>query len=517
MSDQLTELLNSLNTQAQQSKVQTTSSVETTDKGAGIYEDVSKQILTSIPAASAAAASIEAARAIEQSNAHAILESLGARGAGEMLSGMSELAKNSYARSQEALTEVYRKKSINFFENPIDWIAAKFTIGRDVANYEYNAHSHNNAVQAMQETVQLADITFKMGQATAAVHSATTVQAAADKATTELNTLQAQIAEKGLQLNITGYKQMLEQTDRQGKIELEKYNAWWKDENLNRMMAREDRLEAKELKEDAETAATINIARTYWGKSSITPIQIKTLTKLGGEARDELLEDYRTGLSLQSSGIVSINPGKAAYRLVISGAKLDENRLPLADLMVSSLERSKLLVPNPKDKNEVLGAAGKLILQETDKQRVNIKVADKSNIFSLPSLPSLVKVQEVNTLTTYDLLIKPALDAGMQDVNPEMLLSVGEKLIVDGKAKIETVAHDLAVLVRTGIRMNNATRRYMEVGIKPQTDYNTTVKPFPGMLRGSKINFADESDITKLLLQGLAIRKFHELNKVVPE
>lgn len=103
----------------------------------------------------------EKARQEQQMNALAIQLGGDPTKTGSFILQAAQQTQQGMALVNDAENRIHAKQSVGFFDNPLQWVANKMTIGKDIEDYRHGAEMVNSADDLAQQMARIQDIGFK--------------------------------------------------------------------------------------------------------------------------------------------------------------------------------------------------------------------------------------------------------------------------------------------------------------------------------------------------------------------
>jgi hypothetical protein len=451
------------------------------------------------------------------------------------------------AESIQAADRVKQKQSVGLMDNPIEYIMNQITIGDDI-NYANAAQEKVTAIStAMAGINQATQSTAATQNAIKETVTAATIKAAADNVKLKADAEAAKWNLEALKYNTTNLLELQKLTETQLNNQFQLKGAMNAERQMeiaagNLALAREshrvameeklERINAKkaEKAEQDELVTTINKGLAIQGLNPIDGTKaITILTKLGGPMKEILMAAYNSGSIQQANGVsvIAETPGQAAATLMRSGSQLGKSAAPamgpVVDLIKSTLQET---ANDPKlqgaKEHEIIKAANGNIKAITAQMSKNIKVGDNTNIYSPPTLPSIVEaVPTVTQSPFFQKVLAVQVTNGLNEFDPNKLLSLGASAVASGTVTVEEVADGISKLAKGAAATNNATKDYMRVGVPKQDAFNTTLTiknaNTPNALsfateKKERLNLMDSTAVTKAVMLQLAARRVNSIN-----
>ena len=463
------------------------------------------------------------------------------KNAGEQISALAATVNTEYANRETALKKIEAKRSVSFFDNPLEYVVNQFTVNDDIqahntANERHEAASNqiatlNTLTQSTVQTQNMLDESITAGSIAAndkniadaaklkaSVSSLQALTYNAESINSALNADKTILANSFTMFNA-------QKAEQQANIALEQLN-------FQRMKFNEEQAQKKLLKgSDDDLINSVNagrIARLGAKADIITPGSVRantvlSLLKSNSPAGQEFSQDYLSGQRTTSLGQVSLATSAANAVEVLDKflVNLTPAQVPVKDLLASvysealsgkamlSGSTTPLDVKNKIQFDEYINGRTKELLNQ---QAAKIVVGDSSNVFNIPAIDTLIKnSSQLQSNSAVQKFITPLIAAGVDVNNPKILFSA----VTDAVQK-NTLTYSEALSItqvfQTGVAVNQAARNFVGLGLSAgiKNSYNVPLKVSKYAFGNSEqiVNLADAGEFSRWLNKSLAAEAF---------
>lgn len=405
--------------------------------------------------------------------------------------------------AQDAAATIAQKRSVSFFDDPLQWLSNKVSINDDINNYNGAANQANTAEQFIQESNQLIDAR------TVALNAikTTTSQAVAEAATNVAVEQQQEIAETqrraGIAANTQGVEAVSNMSWRNIQIANAKFDSQAKyvqmlddQKRLQMQQAQfgleQKRLELETMREQDKVGADQYMQQQLvkglqlmfpknpaawnvppgkyqaWlqGKGSIDPTWLKAFNV--AQATDETGTD--------GSRILGTSPadalGTLAFKPTIS---------PTAQPTVDLLQRTAAAIIQSQPYKSAIAAKDINAANGMINDAVNRAVASDAahtdsptSLYYLPPADTLVKtIPSLQDSPVYQTVLAPAIKAGVSLDTPDQVAGIVQKAIAAGTISLNDGANGIANIYTQGQKQNFAAKQIFSLGIVAPQSYTS--------------------------------------------
>lgn len=499
--------------------------------------NISQDQATADKAAGDAAANIEEQKQLATQQQEASRQSIAARlhmdstGAGYVITQQGDAVLDANARLKAASDKIAAKNSINFFDNPLGWLAGHFTVNQDIAEYNAAARDKDNAEDTATAMAKMTTDAFAVQNSLASTVNQTTIDAGKIVVAQKYNDAASQAAISGLRSNLDGITlansasrdqlQMLFSAnnaimqDKQYKVELQRLQIASGEFDL--------RKQAMAEKTDEDSLVLKYIQKGFFNLNGIPmePSRAKDALILYKSQEPNTVAFFKSGLnSFQVSPngtkpIISLNPydsatlfeGNKVRNLPTAqtdvGTKLVEWKREFNTPQVQATLGLNLTGLDKKGKEAALSGAFASYI--TRQQSLETSSVQQGSIFA-PADMRLVasKNPTIANLPVWKNVLGPASTTGVDINDPN--IAMGTVLAAVAAGKLSYVdAVDTNLVFAAGLHLNNQSRNFIAMGLPPVKTYNARVS-VPGQLGKSTVNLVDARNVATLINKAEAAR-----------
>lgn len=430
----------------------------------------------------------------------------------------------------DAAATIAQKRSISFFDDPLQWLTNKITINTDIDNYNGAADQANTAEQFIQESNQLIDARAVALRNVQTVTSQAASEAATNIAVEQQQELQANLQRAGIAANTAGveaitnmsYRQIqianarldsdskyLQAIDDQKRLQLSQESHDLEAARLNLEMSKDqdklgaDQYMSGQLRKGLQLMFPNNPAA--WdipngkyqamisGKSPMDPVWKK--------AFDVAQASDQTGTS--GGRILGTSPadtiGTLAFRPTIA-----PNAQPTVDLLTSAATQA---IATPAYKQAVANKDTKAtsdIINNAVEQRVISDSNHTDSPTSLYYLPPADQIVQMNPglqdSPLYSAVIAPAVKAGIKLDTPVQVTNLAMNAINAGAITLNDAANGISNIYAQGQAQNFAAKQLFSLGIVAAPSY---IAADPQLSVGAvrKLNYTNPIDVKSALMR----------------
>lgn len=445
----------------------------------------------------------------------------------ERISALSKTITEQYNIKADALARIQEKKSVGFFEDPLQYIMNSLTVNDDI-DVHNAANERMAAAENQLATInQLTQATNKTQTELTESLNASAVKASADniKINADNKSREAQII--GLTYNSEGIKAALNADKDRLTTAFSVFGAQKQQQQMEIALAhlamqREEFDWKKEQKSKEKAGDDYIIQKINDGMKlrmgeaaqliepgSVKAAQVVSLLKSNSPAGKIYSEDYLIGEQSAVAGtrILAPSPAKAIDLLQTVPVKLTAAQTPVKAILDTALSDVQKAIANgtldSKNKQAVEKALNDRAQGLMNEYAKNIKPGDSDNPYNIPNLRQLITSSPtVAKLPIVEKVLGPAISAGADlDANKAF------GLVATALAKKEISykeALDISTIYSVGTSATIEARQFTALGLVPKFSYNTkiTTNPFSAF-GGNEI-----VDLTKPDVVGRSLNKY---------
>jgi len=440
-------------------------------------------------------------------------------------------------RASDAAAVIAQKRSVSFFDDPLQWLSNKLTINDDINTFNGAATEANTAEQFIQDTNQLIDSRTK-----ALTEIQTVTSQAAAEAQTQVAVAQAQetaeiLRRQGIAANTQGIEAIQNMSWRNIQIQAAKTDA---DSKAFQVEEAQKRLDIANEQLDLE-------------KQRLA-LQSKTEKEKNG-ANDYLVGQLRKGLQLMYpnnpeawdipdgkfqafiNGKVPLDPRwKKAFEVANSSDAIGGRVLgtsaadaletlsykpvvgPSAQPTVAFLQTTAQQVMATPQYKQLIAAkdtkgAEDMINQAVAKgmQSQAQHVDSPTSLYYLPPIDKLAEnIPGYKDSPFYQIVIAPASKAGVDLSSPGQVARQAVQAIKDGKITLNEAANNMSAMYGIGQQFNFEAKQINQLGIAAPPSY---VTPVNGIMFGGNIgnvgtvDWTNETQVKEMMMRMSAINQ----------
>ena len=439
----------------------------------------------------------------------------------EKMSALADQASKAYEESLAAEKVIAEKESVNFFDNPLGWLEARFTINQDIAQFN-SAVTRQAAAEKRQSELNAATAAGIQNQNAFEQTLTAAAIAAKSESIRQGAEIQAQQAmQQALGYNIRGVEAAMKASLDTLQIRTSVYHAQMQQESqkialANLALAQEQfkwRKEEKESQEDFDSrlVATYNKGQQILQGPKATLIDpsskeakfVAQMLKSNTEAGKEYQRTYFAG----QSGIVAPTVSKVIEAITSgSGVYFSPSQGKLKDLIgkveQATVANQSLDKKDPKAVAEFQTAEVRRLL---DKELSNIVVGSGS-LFDPPSMDRIIKLDpQLQALPVTQKVLMPLMASGAT-LTPERSIPAIAQAISEGKLTFEQ-GRQAASIFQRQVVANAEDKQLIKFGLVPGketvTSFKTEIVVDPtGIFGGKKvINIANPVELGEAMMK----------------
>ena len=459
---------------------------------------------------------------------------------GERITGLTQVVHDEYAKREQALAEVSRKKSVTLFDNPVEYILNTLTINQDIeahntANQRLaNAKGQIADLNALTQTTIQTQNSLDESITTATMDAGNKALAAKANMLANASSVQALVHNSdGIRAALTADRAITQnqfsafgaqKSEQQAQMALEQLN-------FQREKFLQDR-EARKLAQgsDAEILDKVNkgrVARMGPNADVIVPGSLRaasvlSLLKSNSLAGQEYAQDFMTGERYVTTGgkrVLATSAANAVEVLDRFPVYMTPSQEPIKDVLktayAEALSGKAVLGKAPldtKNKAQVEQYINQRVNELLANQAAKIVPGDETNPYNIGKLKTLIDSSPaLQQSSVVQKLVAPMIAAGTDVDNPKMLFAAAAAALKAGTisyAEMTTIPQ----LYQVGVDVRNADRQFEAFGIASKNTYNVELGLHPGALWGGKqtVNLSDTAEYARAMNKYLASQMFFE-------
>ncbi len=431
--------------------------------------------------------------------------------AGNVIKENADIMRESLAESRRLKDEINQKRSITFFDSPLEFIASKYELPSLIRRQNAAAEKYNSAESASKDAISLTTAAGGMITATQTGSALALATAQNDQLLATANTQKAQLAISGAKNKVSAFTELSNLDDKafsqsgmelERRIQLARFKQWdleapdraqqrtLRNEQLNQL------LEDKQTKQQAQTAilTAYNFAAARLGIGQMQdPNMLAQLYK----SKPYVEQMVSMGQDMMASGQGTANGGvnvttdniRYGNNVADTTRLLLESRAP-----VGTSDSPRSLIINTATKltqDPAIGAeakknpaafyagVGDAALKLSVVQQKGIGVED-NNIYQAPPIVAVMDaIPEIKNSTNRFireniLPIGGANPTGKTD--PDVILGAAVATLKADPSRLAEVTDGINRFFVGAVRMNNAVKEYGNYGLAPQVTYMAKLK-----------------------------------------
>lgn len=431
----------------------------------------------------------------------------------------------SKAEQNKQLAVITAKKSVSFFDDPLQFLINHATINNDIEKHnaaEASADLASGQIATMNKLTTERAVAARTLQTTVTDAS---VAAAASEVKNKAIILSDDYARNALVTNSASVEKLVALSKDQMQIASTVFDSKVRQEQIGIAQAHlalsREEFNWKKLEKEKGDAVGQYLSDTIikgykamypnspdkW----IAPNSPKLLSLISGKLPldGEMKAAYEVGeLNSRAANPDGSNrllaPSPAQFlQLLKYGPQLGPDTKTTTDLMISAAKRiqetpaykTAVASKNVEDQITLVNDGVKAAFASA-----NAVVKDPSNPYFLPAIDDIIKQSPgLMASNTFLQVINPATQAGVNLSSPEMVLNLGLKAVQSGKVKLNELAVDLGTIYKQGQRVNIQSKQFIPLGLAPKESYN--VKVDIGGITDDTIDMSKPADIIRALVK----------------
>lgn len=439
----------------------------------------------------------------------------------ERMSALADEASKAYLDAQAAEAEIYKKKSVNFFDDPLSWISNRFTINQDIAAFNDAATRQDMAEKRQSDLNAQTHAGVLSQKAFTQTITAASIAAKGDSIEQGAEILAQQARQQALTYNIRGVEAAMKMPLDKLQIVTNVYHAQQAQEQQKMALAHlamaQEKFKWEKDKKETEDSFDARLVNTYNKGLEVTqgskavPVDptskeakfIAQMLKSNSEAGKEYQRTFFAG----QSGVIAPNVMGTINAIATgSGVNFSASQGKVKELLG---ETNKLVAMNPaidkKDPKAVSAAYSAAAAKLVDDGLANIKVGS-GDLFDPPSMNQIIKLDpQLQNLPVVQKVLAPLMNSGVS-LEPARALPAIAAAVAKGELTFEQARQASAIFQRQ-VTTNVADKNLIKFGISPGketlTSFKTQVVTDPNAVFGGKeiVNIADPTEWGKAVMK----------------
>lgn len=458
------------------------------------------------------------------------------------LSAQQTQAQNTFldasSRASEAAATIAQKRSISFFDDPLQWLSNKLTINDDINNYNGAANQANTAEQFIQESNQLIDSRAVALNNIKTVTSQASAEAQTNIAVEQQQELAENMRRAGIAANTAGVEAIQNMSWRNIQLANSRLDADSKavaaqDSQQRLQMAKDQfdlekaRLALMQAKEQDKDGADKYVHdQLVKGLQLLYPnnpaawqipdgkYQAMINGKTPMDPTWKVAFDKAQASDIAGSRVLGTSPADALATLQIRPT-IAPSAQPTVDLLNRALAT---VSQTPAYKQAVLEKdGGKAAADLVNAQVAQLVKSDASHVDSPTSLyylPPIDKIMDtipgVKDSPFYNVVVAPASKAGIDMSSPSAVVKQAVQAVKDGKISLNEAANNMSAMYGIAQQANFETKQMFSLGITAPPSYTTPVTglTFTGVSSGlGQVDWTNELQVKEMMMRMSAINQ----------
>lgn len=402
-----------------------------------------------------------------------------------MLTDLANNVNARYAERDAAIVATQKAAGANIFiDGPLGWLDAQLSLPELQMEQKTTEARYDNARLHYQQLTQLTQASVATNNAIEQTKTLSSVEAEAQAVANAAQVKANDAKIQGLQLNARGIEEAQNMRQRVFDNNLRLRSEARADEQMK--MAREGAARARandaQNKKDATSyLSAVNIHRVSIGQSPLDE-QMLRLKMSTNQGKLEMDDAFELGLVSMQTGkqMVGNNPFNSLITMNQAGIKVSTGTQELAKGMAATIEGAvRGADVKAKDMPNFVNAT----LAAEAKKMQGDSSTGKGNWYAPPPLMTIAD-GELKNLAFVQKVVRPQLEAGVTDFQPDALMAQGLALVRKGELKLEDVTGAVSALARKSVAYNNGYKNYEGVGLPKQTNLRMRMET-TGPIRGA--------------------------------
>ncbi len=430
-----------------------------------------------------------------------------------------------------ALQKINEKKAVSFFDDPIGWFTAQFTINDDIAEYNAANDQAANVEATISERAKFVDAQYQNNLRTTQTVTAASVDASASQAR-NLALVQADEARRqAILYNSTGVKELVSLSVQQMQLVSNAVDAQTRQEQLQIALGHLDLSRQEfdwktiekskgdkasqyvvdminrglEIIDPNEPALDINSPKAIALISGKLPLSGKLQRAFElGEMNSRVDPDGQRGTRILGSSPVDFLQTLQYKPAIAPDQKAGVNlvQTTVAQAQDTAQYKALLAAKDVEGAKKFLNEA----VKEAFKQASNL-VSSPDNPYALPTIETILSnTPALSELPFVQKVLSPAIAAKIPLADASKIYALGIAAVSKGDISLNQMAVDMSVIYRQAQRINIQSKQLIGMGIAPLEAYNVKIQN--GDLIDPKVNLADPNELRRLIARDMSSQAF---------
>lgn len=460
------------------------------------------------------------ARQEQQMNALAIQLGGDPTKAGSFILQAGEETKRGMSIVSDAEERIHAKNSVGFFDDPIQWMVNKATIGKDIEDYRYGATIVNNADELAMQMSKIQDLGFKQIASLSNVYSQSYITAAKTLAAYRYNQDATQAQLQGVRAGIEGIHAAAS-IDAQGVGLLFQANSAQAQQKQidialqHLQIARQDydiKADAVKQKKSEDDVALGYIAQGYFNMTGGTtmPESERSNALARMKFKDPRIAAwFDSGLQSSMMGgkpVIDTSPYRASN--LIATHQVTNWASPAMAQVGEQLVSWRKEFENQPLQNQTYDPKDPTAKEKAFNQFVAGKVTNNPEQYPIFQPMRLQDFTNVNpkfkTLPVWDKVLGPAQQAGANVDDPNVAFGILSAATAEGKLSYPD-AIDYSRLVAGALNAKNQGNNLLAFGISQPKKFVSNIK-LTQEFGSDRVNVVDQLEFSRALNKSMGIR-----------
>lgn len=409
---------------------------------------------------------------------------------------------NNYTAAQQASDVILQKRQSSIFDNPIQAIQDKFTIGKDISIQNTLADKANTALSASQDIASAVSANAAANLASAKVVSQQSIAAQSDKISLAAKVQADQLRQQGIGYQIDTLNVLQTADDKTLSATIQAHNAANSDQSLsisqqNLQLAKDEAARhAEQFREqmDAKNASIddlndyvskVNVGLKAQNLPPVNAVSLKRIIANDPNGKAFYAAAYQTGAVAAQTGVLQIasDPNQTAILLAANRGTLPAGAARTQSFLMDNLNTAvQKLGANPAltaaqkkpTYDNIKGSLGNTLTDQANAMNGNRNYVGtgKANIYQAPDISAMTVLAPAIAKTPfYQTALLPLVGIGHTASDPEQLVSSGIQAMKDGKLSQADLVSGLTTYFGAANVANSATQGYKLAGLPEPTGY----------------------------------------------
>jgi len=431
----------------------------------------------------------------------------------ELLVGLGEQLRQQVQTAQKAQSQIQEKESRRIIDNPLAWLQGQLTVEQDYKEYNRAADNANLASKSIADLTAATDKVAQTQQNLARKVTDASRAAAADLRIAQGQLERDAINKQHLQSEMQVAQAITQNTAAQAaetqrqfnllmnaeQLELERERFAWAKEKFDwekeaQAANKKDKKSADEVKQ--MLLQQYNIGARVLGMPDETNWDyVAGRAQLGGTDASRISAAMESGGNTMSAGSerVASTPGGAAAMLTrrVYPKGEDAGFAPIKKYLKDTLDSVAQL--GGKEDQVLANMNAKVA---ADAKNYTDNALATGSFYAPPDLAVIYQAESVRATPLYKKVLSTA-GKDLKSADPSAIASLAFAAADKGLLSYEEAASGITELYSQAVNINNATKKFAQVGIPSQQSFN--VKPDIAGPDNVKVNLADYSSTLRFL------------------